>query len=463
MIASPKVLDLLNTIDILVFILILLGTIGFVIYGHTLKKKKSSNEESILDLMLMGRQLTLPIFVMTLVATWYGGIFGVAEIAFNNGIFNFVSQGVFWYITYIIFALFLIDKIKAYNAVTLPDLIQQMFGTKSEKVSAIYNILNLVPVVYTISLGLIIQMLTGLELNLAIIIGVCFVCLYSIFGGMRAVVFSDIFQFFVMVLSVILVAFFSIESFGFAPLFDLPPSYFNPMGTFSFGEVFAWGLIALSTLVDPNFYQRSFAAKDFTTAKKGIFISTMIWIVFDLCLTVGAMYAKALIPEAPSEHGYFYYALQLLPHGLRGFFLAGICATILSTLDSYIFLAGTTLSFDLVAKKYKNKLSLHYLGIITVAILAIILGLSFDGNIKAVWKTLGSISSSALLVPVIYGYLRPNSLSDNGFILTSSLGAIGTIYWRLSGMKYTYNLDEIYIGMGLSLIGILISKLIKLK
>ena len=46
----------------------------------------------------MGRQLTLPLFVVTMVATWYGGIFAVNEITFNYGIFNFVTQGVFWYV-----------------------------------------------------------------------------------------------------------------------------------------------------------------------------------------------------------------------------------------------------------------------------------------------------------------------------------------------------------------------------
>ena len=47
----------------------------------------------------MGRKLTLPLFIATLVATWYGGIFGVAQIAFENGIYNFVTQGFFWYIS----------------------------------------------------------------------------------------------------------------------------------------------------------------------------------------------------------------------------------------------------------------------------------------------------------------------------------------------------------------------------
>ncbi len=454
MLSNPTISNILSTLDYVVFALIMVMTIAFVLWGNY-RKNKQDIKDKFLDHMLMGRQLTLPMFIATLVATWYGGIFGVSQIAFDNGIFNFVSQGIFWYLTYIIFALFIVSKISRFKALTLPDLIGQMFGPKSEKLSAIFNILNLVPIVYTISLGLLLKMIFGISLPIGIILGVSFVLCYSFIGGFRSVVYSDIFQFFIMVSSVIVVYLLSYFTYGTAIFDTLPASYFEPMGTFTFLETLSWGLIALSTLVDPNFYQRCFAAKDFKIAKKGILISTIVWIIFDLCLTFGAIYARAVIPEANSEFGYFLYALQLLPEGLRGFFLAGICATILSTLDSYIFLAGSTISYDLVPKKFKASIKAQSLGILSVAIFAIILSLIFDGNIKKVWKTLGSISSSALLIPVVFGYISKRKISDNVFLVAASSGAIATILWRLSGFKEYYQLDEIYIGMLSSFIPLL--------
>jgi SSS family solute:Na+ symporter len=457
--SNPDIASLLSPIDYIIFSIITFSTFIFVFWGNKKKEKLKDEEDNFLDLMLMGRKLTLPMFTATLVATWYGGIFGVSQIAFENGIFNFVSQGIFWYITYFIFAFFIIDKIKDYKAMTLPDLIGQMFGPKSAKLSAVFNVLNLIPIVYTISIGLLIKMLFGIPLSVSIVIGVSFVMSYSFVGGFRSVVYSDIFQFFVMIISVLLVFILSYSTFGTDILSTLPDSYFKPLGTFSITETLVWGLIALSTLVDPNFYQRCFAAKDFKTAKKGIIYSTIIWIIFDLSLTFGAIYARAVIPEANSEHGYFIYALQLLPEGLRGFFLAGICATILSTLDSYIFLAGSTVAYDLVPKRLKGKASVHHIGILSVALISIVLSMVFEGNIKNVWKTLGSISSSALLIPVMFGHIFKGKLSDNSFIFSSVLGALGTVIWRLSGMKYTYNLDEIYIGMICATLGIVLSLL----
>ncbi|MCT4641786.1 MAG: sodium:solute symporter family protein [Bacteriovoracaceae bacterium] len=445
-------LDQFSILDYFVFTLILIITIGAIIYGHTLKPKDGN---SAMELMLMGRSLTTPLFVATLVATWYGGIFGVSQIAFESGLYNLITQGAFWYISYLIFAFYILKKIQNYKSVTLADLIGDMFGPKSKKLSAIFNILNLVPVVYTISLGLLIQMLFQTSFEISIVLGIVFTLAYSLFGGFRAVVFSDIIQFFVMISAVIIVLVISIATKGFAPLNDLPTKYYSLTGGHSILETISWGIIAISTLVDPNFYQRAFAAKNFKVAKKGILISTLIWIVFDISLTFGAMYAKATMPETDSTYGYFTYAFSLLPNGLKGFFLAGIFATILSTLDSYLFLCGSITMNDLF-KSSKKKF--YYLGSITAAICAVILAISFEGNIKSVWKALGSISSAALLIPVLYGHIFPKKLGDTAFCITAILSSIMIVFWRLSGLKHHYSLDELYIGCLTSLVSILILK-----
>lgn len=440
-----------NLLDYSILALVILLTFLSVFIGNRLKKrsKKETESESFLDLILMGRSLTTPMFVATLVATWYGGIFGTAQIAFESGIYNFVTQGVFWYISYIVFAFFILKRIDTDSPKTLAELIGNMFGPKSQKLSAVFNILNLVPVVYTISLSLLIQMILNTTLIEGSLIGMIIVLAYSLFGGFRAVVFSDIIQFFVMISAVILVAIYSFSTFGIAPLNNLPSSYFSLTGNYSILETLSWGIIAVSTLVDPNFYQRAFAAKNKVVAKKGILISTCFWIVFDLSLTFGAMYARSINPEANSDYAYFQYAFDLLPHGLKGFFLAGIMATVLSTLDSYLFLCGSTFSVDLFKSTKKRY---YYFGILLISTLSIILASAFDGNIKSVWKALGSISSSALLIPVMFGIFYPKKIKDNQFIMTSLSAAIVTIFWRLSGFKYQYNLDELYVGCSASIL-----------
>jgi len=463
---------ILSKLDWFVFFAILLITFLSVFYGQYLKKKKgykSDTEElHFLDLLLMGRQLTLPMFVATLVATWYGGIFGVTKIAFEQGIFNFITQGVFWYISYILFAFFITHKVAKYKAVTLPDLVEQMFGPKAGKLSAVFNFFNVLPIAYVISLGLLIQAIFGITFLQSMIIGVTVVVLYTLYGGFRAVVFSDIIQFFVMCLGVFLILLFSYKLFGGISFLkaNLPAGHFTLTGGEGIATTLVWGFIALSTLVDPNFYQRVFAAKSTKIAKRGILISTVIWILFDICTTSGAMYAKAVIPEAAADKAYLIYALQILPDGIRGLVLAGILATILSTLDSYLFIAGTTVSYDMMPKKWKGKVSLYHLGIIFVGILAIAMGLVFDGNIKTVWKTLGSYSASCLLLPVLYGYIFPGKIKDMQFVFASILGVITVSIWRnISLPGFWQNVDELYMGIMVTSLGLasygLISKYIK--
>jgi SSS family solute:Na+ symporter len=451
---------LLTPLDWIVFAAILAATLGAVVYGHVRRARSARHadeQEHFLDILVMGRRLTLPLFVATLVATWYGGIFGVTEIAFNHGIYNFITQGLFWYVAYLVFAFFLVDRIGRYQAVTLPDLVTRMFGPRSGKLSAIFNLFNVLPIAYTISIGILLQLIFGGELWIMMSIGVTVVILYSMWGGLRAVVFSDLVQFVVMCSAVALVLIISITSLG-GPGFlreHLPPSHFSPTGGMSWGTTLVWGFVALATLVDPNFYQRCFAATSTRTARRGIILSTIIWFAFDICTTFGAMYARAVIPEAEPSHAYLLYALQLLPPGLRGFMLAGIAATILSTLDSYLFLAGTTVSYDLVPNRLKGRVKLHHLGIIMTGILSVVLAIAFEGNIKETWKTLGSYSAACLLLPVMLGHVFPGRIRDNQFILACLLGVAGTTAWRLCERTgFWAEVDALYVGAACTALGL---------
>ncbi len=446
--------SILSPVDWLVFSVVLLVTVGLVIWGNIRDSKSDKSPEAgILDYMLMGRRLTLPLFIGTLVATWYGGIFGVTQIAFEDGVYNFVTQGAFWYVTYIIFALFLVNRIRNYQAVTLPDLVTKMVGDRSGKISAVFNVFNVIPITYAISVGLLIQALFGISLEFSVILGVSLALGYSFFGGFRAVVLSDLVQFFVMCFAVFFVLAFSLYEFGGWTYLKakLPSTHFEPLGKHSLATTLVWGFIALSTLVDPNFYQRCFAANSTRTAKTGILLSTVVWFGFDICTTLGGMYARAAIPEAESGTAYLTYAVQILPNGLRGFMIAGLLATILSTLDSYLFVASTTLTHDLGPKAWRESIWAHRLGILFIGAVAIVMSFAFEGDIRDIWKTLGSYSAACLLFPLLFAYWRPNQVGDRQFLPATLLGAATMTYWRLAD-KTNWSpiwagLDDFYVGL----------------
>ncbi len=465
MVSHSTLLQFLNPLDWFIFFAVLGATFASVAWGQRLKNRLEPREKlSTIELLLMGRRLTLPLFVATLVATWYGGIFGVTTLTFEKGVYNFVTQGVFWYVSYLIFAVFLVKKIRRHNVLTIAELAGKLFGPGALRLTAGMNFLNLLPLAYTISLGLFTQALFGGTLFLNTAVGVAIVTAYSIWGGFRAVVFSDLVQFVFMILGVFLVVAFAWAQMG-SPLVlleKLPPSHFDWTGGEEPTSLLVWGFIALSTLVDPNFYQKCLAAKDDAVARRGIFISTVVWFFFDCCTTLGALYARAALPDANPQNAYLQFSMQLVPHGVRGLILAGVLATILSTLDAYLFNAATCISYDLFKLKDRFKPIHHHLALVAVGLISIFLGIHFEGNVVDVWKTLGSFSAACLLVPLLVGQWVPGRISERSFCWAVSMGCLGIVSWRIANSFYQFSsVDEFYIGLLLTTVPLLPSLILK--
>ncbi|MDR0291624.1 MAG: sodium:solute symporter family protein [Elusimicrobium sp.] len=457
---SLIVYNYLGAADWVVFFVILALTFGAAFYGHWLKTRTAGGQSSggVLEYMLMGRKLTLPMFVATLSATWYGGIFGVNEITHNYGIYNFITQGVFWYAAYIIFALFIVKKISKHNSVTLPELAGTMFGPRSAKTAAFFTFFYILPVAYVLSVGIFLNLLFGMSVLKGMMLGGLFTCMYSAWGGFRAVVFSEIVQFVTMCAAVLIVLLFSLHAFGGYHFLraNLPAGHFSLTGGNTFLNTIIWGFIALATLVDPSFYQRVFAADSTKTARNGVLICTLVWICFDICTTAGALYARALLPNAVPAHAYFLYSVQLLPAGLKGFFAAGILALILSTVDSFTFIAANTVSYDFLRHKFKNVVTVNRLAMFGVAALSIVLALLMNGSFKTIWLTLGSYMSACLLIPLLYGYVRPGRISDGVFTFSAITSAAAMTVWSATA-AYHFELDGFYIGLLTSIIILTVS------
>lgn len=395
--------DLLSLADwaILLFSLIFTGMVG--LYGQ----KKNTSSHKTVEYMLMGRKLSLPLFVATLTSTWYGNILGVTQISFEQGLYNFITQGFFWYISYFLFAVFLVKKIRRSQAISLPELIKKYFGEESSLLMTIVVLFKSLPVVYAISLGGLICVFFNISLFLAIFLGISFVALYSSFGGLRAIVYSDFVQFCFMITSVILVIFFSYFNFGGLSFLqdNLPKSYFSFSGKHNISYTIAWFFIAVSsTALSPTFYQRCLAAKTDGVAINGIFLSIAVWFIIDICTTLGGMFSKACLPEANSSVAYISYSLQVLPNGCRGLFLAGLLATILSTMDSFLLISANTISYDLFANKTCRY---HFTSSLLVSLATFLLAIIFNADVEKIWLTCKGFCSSCISLLLLIQVIKP--------------------------------------------------------
>jgi solute:Na+ symporter, SSS family len=267
-------------------------------------------------------------------------------------------------------------------------------------------------------------------------------------GGLRTVVYSDVALFIIMCLGVSSVLVFSVMQFGGLSFLqaNLPPSYFSPCDTNSIPTTLVWFILACSTtFISPAFYQRCLAAFDDRTAIKGILISTAIWFIFDVCTTFGAMYAKAVIPEADSLYAYITYGVQLLPAGFRGLLLASIAAAIIATLDSFLFIASNILFYDLPILKLQTLKIRQFAALIVTAILTVLLAVCFNGRIETVWLVLKSYFTACLLLPILFGYYFPRLANDKLFVINAIVSCISITVSHVF-FRETQLIDSFYVG-----------------
>ncbi|MDG5766863.1 sodium:solute symporter family protein [Balneolales bacterium ANBcel1] len=407
-------------------------------------RQKNETESSFL---LSGRTLTLPAFIATLVSTWYGGILGVGEYSYQFGISQWVLFGLPYYLFAILFAVFLAGRIRQNRALSIPEAISHTYSPRSGAVSAIIIFLLVSPAPYILMLGLLFQFLTGSENHILLYASATalFSVAYVSISGFRAVIRTDMLQVILMYAGFAILLILAVSYAGppWKITADLTDVHKQPLGGHSIQYLLVWFFIALWTFVDPAFHQRAAAAKTPETARKGIFYSVGFWFVFDLFTVMAGLYGFVILGEI-SNPVLVYPELgsYLLPAGLSGLFFLTLLATIMSTLDSFLFLSGQTLGRDLVARFWRPEKSVAITRwcMLFSALLGILL-ITIYPSVIALWYVIGSVLIPGLLVPVLGIYIPFFRLRANAAIAALVLPCGVATLWMALG---TITGDDLY-------------------
>jgi len=365
---------LFSNLDIIIVILFFLIV---VILGFIPKMKNNSAE----SYLLSNRNVGIYLFVLTNVATWYGGILGVGEFTFKFGILSWVTQGLPYYVFAIVFAFLFAGKIRKASLFTIPDKLEEVYGRKVGLFASLLVFILVSPAPYLLMIASLLSLIFGINIFLALFIGIFISVVYLFKGGYRANIITDAFQFFVMFIGFIALVYFASTTLGGLNFLkdNLPPAHLSISGGASPTFIIVWFLIALWTFADPGFHQRCYSAKSENVAKYGIIISVVLWMFFDFLTTSTGLYARALLPNMENAVLSFpILAENILGNGYKGLFYAALFATILSTLNSFLFLSATTFSRDFVYKLKKevddnNLIKYTQIGLIVSSIISIIL------------------------------------------------------------------------------------------
>lgn len=434
--------------------LLLAGYVLFLVAVSWRTRHEAKANES--EFLLAGRRLTLPAFVATLVSTWYGGILGVGEYSFTYGISNWLVFGVPYYLAALLYALFLAKRVRTSGVTSIPDQLENAYGKRPALIGAGVVFVMTVPAPYVLMIGVLLKATFGGSLALWVILGTMLSTFYIALGGFKSVVRTDAVQFVLMYLGFALLLIFAVaDSGGLGWLkANLPKEHLTWNGGLPIGAVLVWYVIALSTLVDPGFHQRCSAARDFKTARRGILVSVLFWVVFDALTSLSGLYARAILgPDANPILSYPLLAAKLLPPGVLGLFLLGLVSVILSTVDSYGFLAAQTLGRDLVARARGTHLrwSVRRIqwGLLASAALAIGIALWKESVVK-IWYDLGSIGTPMLLLPLMASFGKRIRFRDPWVSLSMVFSGIAAAIWTFSGTYntgYLLGIQPIFVGL----------------
>jgi SSS family solute:Na+ symporter len=401
----------------------------------------------------------LPIFIATLVSTWFGGILGVGEFTWLYGVSQWFVMGLPYYLFALLFAVFLAGKVRNNPAMSIPEAIFNRYGSHSGDVSSILIFLLTNPAPYILMVALLAQIILGTETTLLLTMVVAlFSAIYVSYGGFTAVVRTDMLQVILMYGGFFMLFGFAWNSWGdpISMWHSLPDLSKDPTGGQPISWLVVWFFIAMWTFVDPSFHQRAAAAKSPQIAKRGIIVSVCLWFVFDFLTLFTALYGVANLPNLERAALVFPEMAQiLLPSGLRGLFFLTLLATIMSSLDSYLFLSGQTLGRDLLKHRFTQYavVNLTRIGIGISAVVGISMVWLMPSVIE-IWYTIGSILIPGLLIPVLGVYSHHFGIRKSAIIPQLLIPCLVALGWLLiplltdnAGAAFL-SVEPFYMGLG---------------
>ncbi|WFO75730.1 sodium:solute symporter family protein [Desulfurococcaceae archaeon MEX13E-LK6-19] len=450
---------MIDIIVILAIYLLLMLGIGF--YSRRYIK-------NIDDYLVAGRRLGIVFLSATLAATHYGGGFVLGGGAWG------VSYGIggIWYglacgVGLIVLGLFLAEKTRALAQYTVPDLIDLRYNSKFLRLSS--SLLSLAAL--TGIIGAQVWAMTavfealGLPGYYGAIIATLVFIVYTAASGLWAVTITDLGQIVIGSIGVLVATIAGLITVGgFAGLSNRLSIIAKDIGVTpsTYYDLFSPGLtvIALTlsatvmyTLIGQDFYQRLFAAKTPSIARKAAIVAGILLVVLSFLPVLAGMTALALASD-PNEvlnspkTAIPRLILQIFPGWGAGIFLAAILAAIMSTADSLLSASTSHIIRDIYVQfinpnaDNKKLIKLSIITTIIVGILALVVAILVKDIILLLIYSY-DIYTSAVFVPVILGLFWSKATKE-GAIAALVSGATISLLGITNIIKLPY-WEEIYL------------------
>ncbi len=190
-----------------------------------------------------------------------------------------------------------------------------------------------------------------------------FSAIYTYFGGLSAVVRTDIIQFAILFIGGIIVLFIAVNHLGgWSQLYEKTPDLMHLHLPADHPKL-PWTLVFGLALLNINYWcanqsvvQRSLAARSLRDAQVGLMVGGITKYFMAIIIVVPGIALAGILGDQPltdPDQTYPYLVREFLPQGLRGLILCALFASLMSTVDSTFNSLATLWSID-IYKTYLN-------------------------------------------------------------------------------------------------------------
>ncbi|HEX2680220.1 MAG TPA: sodium:solute symporter [Candidatus Dormibacteraeota bacterium] len=247
---------------------------------------------------------------------------------------------------------------------TMPEFLEKRYNSASRSYFTWVSVIGYVLTKISVTLyagGVVIRAVTGWNFYTAAIVLIVITGLYTIFGGLRAVVYTEVLQAIVLILgSITLMAIGLSRVGGISGLEAKVPAGFFSMWKPVDHPDFPWTGIVFGAPIlgiwywctDQHIVQRVLAAKNIKEARTGAIFAGYLKILPVFIFVLPGVVAAMLFADVHSNADSAYPTLvtRLLPDGIKGLVLAGMLAALMSSLASAFNACSTLLTWDVYRK-----------------------------------------------------------------------------------------------------------------
>jgi solute:Na+ symporter, SSS family len=407
----------------------------FIGYWASRKVKTSG------DFLLAGRSLPILLSSSALFATWFGSetVFGASSEFLKGGLYSVIEDPFGAVLCLLLFGLFFARKLYNMNLLTLGDFFKVRFGKRTELIASIFLAPPYVGYIAAqlVAMGLILNVVIGLEVWHGVVISSVVVTFYTYIGGMWAISITDFMQSIVIVvgllaLSIILV----VKAGGIEPILsEVHPSTFRFLPSWNFKEIMvyiaAWSVLGLGSIPSQDVFQRVMSSGSQKIAVWSCFIGAGLYLTIAMLPLFISLCAKHLYPQLAGGDTQLALPNMVLAHTpiiIQVLFFGSLLSAIMSTTSSAILAPAAIFSENLIKPLANGKLTdkklllITRLGVLGFAAVATIMA-CVRTNIYELVGESSVLSLVSLFAPLVLGLYWKRATAI-GALLAMVLGTL---------------------------------------